>query len=161
MIAVALDGFLRTHTKVPIPHAAKMFSFLTQTFPTAVLANGSNDEAALWLGNRLSREYVTLLGDEVLARTGETLRQAQINQLRTQGPLEFVIDPDPATVAWLISTGTSALLYASPTYSRPEFRPDADRRRTWDEIQVELDRQERMIAGDGRLAASDGSARFE
>lgn len=161
MIAIALDGFMRTHAKVPIPHAQKMFSFLTRTFPTAVLANGSVDEAERWLATRFTKEYVTLLGDEVVTRQGETLRQAQVSELRTQGPLELVIDPDPSTVAWLISTGTPALLYASPTYSRPEFRPDNDRRRTWDEIQAELDRQESLLVADPRLRASDGSERLE
>lgn len=161
MIVVALDGFLRSQSKVPIPHAVKMFANLTQNFPTWVLADGTKLEAEHWLATRGLRDWVGVLGDAIPTRTGETLRQAQVAHLRARGPIELAVDPDPASAAWLVATGTPCLLHLHPSYSRPEFRPDAPGIRTWDEIQAELDRQEKMLVADARLQASDGSERLE
>lgn len=161
MIAVALDGFLRSDKGVPVPYAIKIFGPLTEMFPTAVLTDGDVKVAEQWLLLRGLTKYVHLVGNEVRCRTGETLRQAQIVALRTQGPLEFLIDPDPVVVAWALSTGTPALLHVHPSYSRPEFRPEPRTIRTWADITDELDRQAEMIAADSRLVDATESLRWE
>lgn len=161
MIAVALDGFLRSDKGIPIDYAIKMFDAMASEFPIAVLADGEVVVTKQWMSLRGLHAYVTILGREVPVRGGETLRQAQIQYLRTLGPVSLVIDPDPATVAWLLSTGTPALLHAHPKYSRPEFRPDAPGIRTWATIMEELDRQAEMLTSDDRLREDRFNGRFE
>lgn len=161
MIAVALDGFLRSDKGVPVGYAIKMFEPLTTMFPTAVLADGDLKVAEQWLALRGLTQYVTLMGDDVRCRSDETLRQAQIGELRVHGPIELIIDPDPAVVAWALSTGTPALLHVHPSYSRPEFRPQPRSLRPWADIMAELDHQADLISKDSRLNELTESLRWE
>jgi hypothetical protein len=64
-------------------------------------------------------------------------RVAQLRRIRHEWgyPIELVLEPDPAIAADLMANGYTTLLWLSPGYSHPEWRPDNEySMRTWDEI---------------------------
>lgn len=69
-------------------------------------------------------------------------RMAQLNRLRRNGPVSFVVEPDPKVAAALLAEGVPTLLYLHPQYTVPSWRPDfAGRLRRWDDLVTETERQ--------------------
>jgi len=72
------------------------------------------------------------------------------------------VDADPTVVAEALRMGITSLLFSSPQYSRPEFRPDAPKEiRRWDDIVSERTRQQAMKAVDARFSNQDDLVNFE
>jgi hypothetical protein len=87
------------------------------------------------------------------------LRMAQFDHVRGQLsiPLSMVIDADPSVAASAMHKGMVALLFAHPTYQRPEFRPDDERGvRAWEDIDREITEQRELKGGDPRLMPGIG-----
>jgi hypothetical protein len=69
-------------------------------------------------------------------------RLAQINRLRRNGPISFVVEPDPKNAAALLAAGVPTLLYLHPQYTVPSWRPDYNGSlRRWDDLVTETERQ--------------------
>lgn len=69
-------------------------------------------------------------------------RLAQINRLRRNGSINFVVEPDPQVAAALLAAGVPTLLYLHPQYTVPSWRPDHNGSlRRWDDLVSETDRQ--------------------
>lgn len=89
-------------------------------------------------------------------------RTEAITAVRALGyDLEYFVDADPSGAAQAMSIGQTALLFASPSYARPEFRPDAPKElRKWSDIEEEAVRQRSLLATDERREIDPSLARF-
>jgi hypothetical protein len=89
-------------------------------------------------------------------------RTEAITAVRALGyDLEFYVDADPAGAAQAMAMGQTTLLFASPSYARPEFRPDAPKElRRWADIEAETVRQRTLLATDNRREIDPSLARF-
>ena len=76
---------------------------------------------------------------------------------RAKGAVHLYVDADPAMVAEALRLGIPTLLSSSPSYARPEFRPDAPKGvRRWDDLMAERTRQQAMLAVDHRVKQESG-----
>ena len=160
IVGMSLEGVLRTEQRAPIPMNLFLYKAMTATFQVWILTDSSAEEAEHWLRTRGMRDHAGVLGADV-PRRQDVLRVDQIDTLRSHGQVAFVLDPDPAMARMCLSKGIPSLLYAHPRYSRPEFRPDAPKGvRRWEDIEAEIDHQQRMALEDGRLGEQQ-DRRFE
>lgn len=152
MICVTLDGFVRNRSGNPIPDGLKILAMLCEQYRVAVLTDDLAAAGKRWVEQRnVPTEPAMVIGSDLAVRRDSILRLDQVDYARTLGPVEFVVDPDPMVIAECMRRGVPGLLYTSPPYSRPEFRPDAPPPRSWDEIQRVLDEQEDLRLKDKRL----------
>lgn len=106
--------------------------------------------------------YDDIIDDSVVVDPAEPLKFRQLSVARTRGTVDLYIDGDPGVIAEAMRRGIPSLLFSSPQYVRPEFRPDAPKGvRAWDELIGERNRQQAMIAVDERVKSSDLLANFE
>lgn len=121
-----------------------------------VPADADLEHADTWLLTNLGEmDPVVLHGDSL----SEHLRRARLGRYNVVS----VLTSDPGTAAEALRLGLTPLLLTSPSYARPEFRPDWDRDpRPWDAVIEEVDHQRRLKARDERAAEQDANeARFE
>lgn len=66
--------------------------------------------------------------------------------------VQLVLDASPLVIAECARLGVQALLYVSPSYMRPEFRPDYDEPvRPWDQMIEEIDAVRKQRNEDSRF----------
>jgi hypothetical protein len=147
-IGIVLDGVMRriTDSNALNPNGLLLFEGLKQFGRVTFLADGfARDRPAIEHFLKINRitDYVdidiTVLSDgaDIVAR-----RLAQINRLRRNGPINFVVEPNPKAAAALLAEGIPALLYLHPQYTVPSWRPDyTGNLRRWDDLVAETDRQ--------------------
>ena len=78
-------------------------------------------------------------------------RLRQLNSLRGQGAISFVIDADPETCANLVNNGYNTLTFTHANYSLPSWRPDYESGPTpWDSLVATVNYSNTMRALDKR-----------
>lgn len=145
VLARVADGALITSQ--PIPAGVTLYATLRRNYKIALLAYERNEAKIVhWLRSNHVTDYTTLLAGGPGLPVDQ--RAAQIRELRLRGyALDLVIDASPAVVAKAMHAGVTSLLFASPKYARPEFRPDAPRGiREWADIEGEMDLQREFRA---------------
>lgn len=142
---VAIDGVLRAATGNPIREGKTLLEGLKRIGPVVLLANKSIAEAEHWLRTN-NIIYDNLLGKEVAEdETSNELRRRQVALERSRGRIDFFVDGDPSNVAWAVSEGICSLLFAHPQFAAPVSRRDSNKgRRSWDDIQAEIDRRQKV-----------------
>lgn len=144
---VALDGVLRARSGNPIPEGRSLFEAMKRLGPVVVLADGTVREAEHWLRtNNVVHDDV--VGSEMLVDPDVPLRRQQVLTIRSRGRLAFLVEADAGTVGWAVSEGIPSLFFVHPQFAAPVSRRDTNvGRRTWEEIQAEVDRRQQVAAG--------------
>lgn len=76
----------------------------------------------------------------------------QAEYARSLGPIDYVVTADTDLATKLLNNGFRVLLFLDPVYIDHRHRPDsAEGKRSWSEINAELDRQVDMLLDDPRL----------
>lgn len=161
-VAFAVEGVLARAgespaARQPIPEGLRLFEALRKLYKIVLLTSGEDNVIEDWLRRQGIRGHTALAGPP-RAETYDkfaTLRADQLMDLRSHGyALELFIDANPAAVARALELGITGLVFASPKYLRPEFRPDAQTRvRAWDEIEAEIGRQNALRTGEPLVTA--------
>lgn len=145
----------RVAAGLPIEEGHRLYYALaTQWRVMMITAERDPDPVETWLRREGFRDFAGLaaLGPQ---ERSDSLKMATLHHIRKQrahGHVGLLVTSSPPAAAASMRMGVPALLFASPTYLRPEFRPDHDRTpRPWDEIQEEVDAQEEMHKRDARL----------
>jgi hypothetical protein len=64
----------------------------------------------------------------------------------------MVFTSDPVLAKKLLEVGITTVVFMQPAYIKEEFRPDSrEGRKTWDDIQAEIVKQQDSILEDPRL----------
>jgi hypothetical protein len=83
---------------------------------------------------------------------GEFPEFRQVEYVRSQGPVDFVITPDPKLTIKLLEIGITTMVFMNPIYIREEFRPDSKVGiKKWGDIVDELVRQQESYIEDNRV----------
>lgn len=155
-IVFAMDGVLRSNTGELVTDGLILFKAMKVVGRVVLLTEMDRSMAEVWLMMNHLEDYDDLITNDVAIDPQEPLRNRQIAVARTRGVINFYIDADPSMVAEAMRLGITALLFTTPSYSRPEFRPDAPKGvRRWDDITAEKTRQQAMKAVDARLRNDD------
>ncbi len=144
-VVMALEGVLASDgrgiaTSEPIAAGLQLYVALRKYYKLVLVTHEDNDErVGRWLDQQGIKAH-TLLVTGAGAGRDPRERSQQLTDLRGRGfPIDLFIDSSPAAVAGALQLGTTALLFSSPRYSRPEFRPDAKTAvREWATMEAEV-----------------------
>lgn len=155
MIALSIDGVLRQPVGGGVMAVGNLlYRALVEIANVALVTNEqSAEQTEHWLkvNGFADHNYLVLRRPEDPEDAGQA-RVRQITRLREMGPVEALVEPDPAIAAEVIRTGTPVLLCAHPAYAQPEFLPGYKTTATsWDLLVAEIDRQRAVKAEDPRL----------
>ena len=82
----------------------------------------------------------------------EDMEYRQAEWCRAQGTIDYVVTADTDLATKLLEAGFRVLLFLDPVYIDHRHRPDStEGRRSWADINAELDRQVEMLLDDPRL----------
>jgi hypothetical protein len=159
-IAVELDGVLRGQNDEPISSGiiliAQLAAYNSMTFITSL----TSPEAEQWVNVNKIVDYDQLI-DSSVGLVGEELGIRQLRYARAKGSVDLFITNNPSMWAAAFNEGIPALMFGVPSYTRPEFRPDAPKRvRAWNEIEEAVKKQNELRTKDMRMQRGEG-VRFE
>ena len=87
---------------------------------------------------------------------GETLGERQVNHARSLGAIDLFITNNPRLWAYAFNQGIASVMFGAPSYTRPEFRPDAPKRlRAWNDIEKAVEEQNALRTQDARLSRTE------
>jgi hypothetical protein len=160
-IVVDLDGVLRGHRNdEPIMQGIQMVGALSSWNRISFITELSNKGAQQWVNINKIVDYDNLV-DSSAGLEGEVLKHRQIKFLRAKGGVDLLITSDPSLWAFAFEQGITSVLFGSPSYTRPEFRPDAPKKvRAWADIEASIAKENELRTKDARLAAAERT-RFE
>jgi hypothetical protein len=150
-VVFALDGVLRNDVGEVVLDGIPVYRAFKAVGRVILITELERKAAEAWCAINHVFDYDDLLGPEVTVDPDEPLKHRQIAAARQRGQVHMYIDGDPAMVAEALRLGIPSLLLSSPSYARPEFRPDAPKGvRRWDDLMAERTRQQAMKAVDYR-----------
>lgn len=145
-----IDGVLRTKKKVPIRESVALYRTLKTTQKIFIICTDKT-EAERWLKENNLGKFDDLIGTDVPDFHNNPL-VSQAEYVRSQGPVDLVIVADTETAKELLERGFRTLLLLDPYYLDPASRPDSkDGRKSWIDIQAELDKQQELYLEDPRV----------
>jgi hypothetical protein len=152
--AIAIDGVLRKPgLNTPIREGIKLYLTLAATYDIVLVSDQEQDDSLqYWLSlNGVNKHVGRILWSD---RGG---RLDQLRSLRrTGGLVDLVVEPDPACAAELYQDGFTVLVFLSPQYARPEWRPDAeDGIPSWEDLMERVKDDHGMYDGDERLGETN------
>jgi hypothetical protein len=149
---IAIEGVLArndTALGAPIVEGMRLYGALRKVHKI-VLVTQLVDTVLIehWLMRNEVRDHVSVMGPPPGSATLAEQRGHQLTELRSMGyPIDLVVDSSPAVIAEVMRLGVTGLLFASPAFARPEFRPGARREiREWVTIEAEMESQ-RLLRG--------------
>jgi len=135
-ILLTIEGVLRGgNTKGTIREGVLLYWALKEHNQITLLADEPYEDADRWLMVNGLNDFDSLMGNEI-ELPGETIREAQIRVAKARGHVAMLIDPDPAVIATVYDHGINGLLFVAPSFSAPQYRPDAPKKfRAWSDIE--------------------------
>lgn len=159
---LSLDSVLRSDTGELILNGIPVYRAFKSIGRVTLLSTTDAVSTEAWCLIHKLNNYDDLIDNTVVIDPDEPLKFRQLSVARTKGSVDLYVDGDPGMVAEALRRGIPAMLFSSPKYVRPEFRPDAPKSpRPWDELMAERTRQQAMIAVDERIIRTDELANFE
>lgn len=148
-VLLYVDGVL-SNKGVAIKDGLALYRTLQEKMAVILLCE-DKEKTDRWLKENKLMKTDNIVDHKVPGVTGDIkFRQAQ--WCRSQGPVEYVVTADVDLAKTLIEYGFRTLLFLDPVYLDHKFRPDTkDGRKSWAEIQAELDKQEDMYLDDPRV----------
>lgn len=154
------DGPVKLLQLSPTPQASRLWVSLASSYECYLFSTAPPQDVELWAKRELPRGFNPPASEpHYLGRRAEQLGAPVVDltidavqQLRARGcnvELFVTAQVECAVAAW--NLGVPSMFYASPTYLRPEFRPNASfPERTWAQIEAEIDEAKTARANDTR-----------
>lgn len=154
-ILVDLDGVLRGRKDDPIAVGVQMVGALSVYNKLTLLSSQSAEATKHWLDTNKVVDFDDIV-DLSAHLEGESLQERQITLARAKGPVDIIITNNPTLWAFAFNQGLAAVLFGLPSYTRPEFRPDAPRKvRAWSDIEKAIEDQNALRTKDARLIRTE------
>lgn len=150
-ILMFLDGVMRnTTTGAPIPNGMFLYYTLKEKNKVFILAD-DKEKADHWLRQHKINKVDDVI-DKTIPMPGDFPEFRQVEWVRSQGPVDYVVTTDPNLTKRLLEIGVTTLVFMNPTYIREEFRPDSRVGiRKWNEIVQEITQQQESFVEDDRV----------
>jgi hypothetical protein len=154
-ILVDVSGVLKSTSDEPIPTGVLMIGTLSVYNNLTFLTSETEAELTYWLNGHKIVDYDKII-DSKVGLAGEDLTERQIKLARSKGPVDLVITNNPKVWVFTFEMGIPSVMFGVPSYTRPEFRPDAPKKiRSWDDIEATLHKQNQMRTEDARLSRTE------
>lgn len=149
-ILVFIDGVLRNSANAPIPDGLKLYRTLKEQNRVLVLCKDKEKDDH-WLRQHRFNNIDDLIDLDIPA-LGDDPEFRQVEWVRSQGPVDYVVTSDPVLTNKLLQVGVTTLVFMNPIYIKEEFRPDSRKGvRSWQEIADEIARQQDNYSEDERV----------
>lgn len=159
-ILVELEGVLRGQRDEPIAAGIILTAQLAAYNQIVFITELSQVEAEQWINTNKVVDYDMLI-DSHISLVDEPLKQRQLKYARARGNVDLVITNDPAFWAFAFEQGIPCMMFGVPSYTRPEFRPDAPKKvRAWADIEAAIAKQNELRTKDVRLTRTE-TTKFE
>jgi hypothetical protein len=150
-VVVFVDGIMRRERDQSIiMEGVALYKSLNET-NRVILVCEDAERTDIWLKtNNLAKKLDDIIGivDTPLDRP----KLLTVETIRSKGKIDYVVTEDTELARQLIEVGIPVLVFLNPRYTRPEFRPDGrEGRKSWTDINNELDRQQGLYDDDARL----------
>lgn len=154
-ILVDITGVVRGTSDEPIPTGILMIGTLSVYNRLTFMGNTPEADMKLWLNSNKIVDYDFLI-DSSLYLEGENLAERQIKMARAKGPVDLFITNNPELWAFAFELGIPSVMFGVPSYTRPEFRPDAPKKqRSWGAIEDAITKQNILRTEDARLTRTE------
>ena len=128
--------------EVPIREGLFLFNALLAADTRVVLTTEATHAAAShWLMQHGIKGHAAILDSTFDLGDGQPLWQRQIQAARAAGRVDMVVANRVEIMAWCLEAGVTCVLFAAPKSAAPEARPETQRR-TWADIEAQLEKQE-------------------
>jgi hypothetical protein len=155
-ILVQLEGVMRGPDDELIGVGTLMYGTLTAYNRMTIMTSQTRQLAEYWMNVNKIVDFDHLI-DSSVHLEGENLAERQIRHARSLGGIDLFITNDPNLWAFAFNMGIPSVMFGVPSYTRPEFRPDAPRQmRAWNEIEEAINKQNELRTKDVRLTRTDG-----
>jgi hypothetical protein len=159
-IVVDVAGVLKGTSDEPIPTGILMVGTLSVYNQLTFISADTEASTKQWLNLNKIVDFDRII-DSSVHLEGEILAERQIKVARSRGPVDLFITNDPHLWAYAFDLGIPSVMFGVPSYTRPEFRPDAPKqRRSWNEIEDAINKQNTLRTEDARLSRTE-SLNFE
>lgn len=159
-ILVELDGILKSIDDKPIAHGILLHASLAAHNQMTIMTDMAHAQAVQWMDANKVVDFDNII-DRSVHLEGEVLQERQIRLARATQPIDLFITNNPKLWAFAFDLGITSIMFGVPSYTRPEFRPDAPKQvRAWDDITSAIEKQNALRTQDVRLTKSEGF-RFE
>lgn len=160
-ILVELDGVLRNQQDdKPIITGVLLHASLAAHNRMTIMTDMKEADAVRWMDANKVVDYDTII-DASSILLDEHPQERQIKVARSQGGIDLFITNNPSLWAFAFDMGIPSVMFGVPSYTRPEFRPDAPKQvRSWDSITEAVAKQNALRTQDARLTKHEGF-RFE
>jgi hypothetical protein len=137
-----------------------MVGTLTVHNQITFMTDMDREQAEHWLLINKVVDFDNII-DSSVRLDGEDLRERQITAARSRGGIDLFITGNPSLWAFAFEQGLASVMFGMPSYLRPEFRPDMERKlRKWGDIEEAIQRQNAARTKDVRLSRTE-SLNFE
>lgn len=159
-ILVELDGILKSRDDKPIAQGILLHASLAAHNQMTIMTDMTHAQAVQWMDANKVVDFDNII-DRSAHLEGEVLQERQIRLARATQPIDIFITNNPTLWAFAFDLGIPSIMFGVPSYTRPEFRPDAPKQvRAWDDITSAIEKQNALRTQDVRLTKSEGF-RFE
>jgi hypothetical protein len=154
-ILVDINGVLKGKDDEPISTGILMVGTLSVYNKLTFISGMTEAETKQWLNINKIVDFDRII-DASVHLDGETLEHRQIKVARSRGPVDLFITNNPSLWAFAFDMGIPSVMFGVPSYTRPEFRPDAPKRvRAWSEIESAIHKQNVLRTEDARLTRTE------
>jgi hypothetical protein len=159
-ILVDLEGVLKGDKDQPLSQGIVMVGSLSAWNKITLISPLSGDQTRQWLDINKIVDFDKVI-DAGVGLVGEDLGERQVNHARSLGAIDLFITNNPTLWAYTFNQGIASVMFGVPSYTRPEFRPDAPKRvRAWNDIEKAIEEQNAMRTQDARLIRTE-TLKFE
>jgi hypothetical protein len=159
-IVVDLDGVLKGRNDNPISTGVIMVGSLSAWNKLTLISQDSIVETQHWLDTNKIVDFDNII-DKSVSLEGEGLSERQLNYIRGRGAVDLFITNNPTLWAYAFEQGIPSVMFGVPSYTRPEFRPDAPKKvRAWNDIEQAIEKQNTLRTKDARITRTEG-VKFE
>lgn len=151
-VLMFVEGVLRNPKRAPIQQGMILYRALKENNRVLLLCS-DKDKDDNWLRQQRINNYDDLVGMENIPAIGDDQPEfKQVEWIRSQGHVDFVITDDPNLSSRLLTKGVTTLLFANPLYLDESYRPDTNKgSKAWADIVNEIVKQQDMFKEDPRL----------
>jgi hypothetical protein len=154
-ILVDIDGVLKGRNDEPISTGVLMVGALSAHNRLIFISSVSEHDTRIWLDVNKIVDYDIII-DSSYKLVDEDLKQRQVNVARARGGIDMIITNDPTLWTYTFELGIPSSMFAVPSYTRVEFRPDAPKQvRSWTQIEDAINRENQLRTQDARLSRTE------
>lgn len=138
--AISVEGVLRNDSRSPTDDGNRLYWALSKYYKLLLCTNSNSDEINRWLGIHGFKSHFNVYSESEPPEDELQMKINQLYRIREDGErVDLFIDPNPEAIAHYIKHGVTGLLYVSPRYSAPMYRPDYDHEvKPWDQLNKEM-----------------------